>query len=127
VPRVIPRQPRFRPDQLVRAWQSFAYDEAQGVPRTVAKGTCMRGDADAVLRAPWCFVAAETPTSEEPSPLAYPPGAPPMFAGPTKLRVSERVSSVLYGPHSFMPGQEFTADARAAERLVEEGPAEVVE
>jgi hypothetical protein len=50
-----------------------------------------------------------------------------MFAGPTRLRVSARVSSVLYGPNRFVPGQVFTADASAAERLVSEGAAEVVE
>jgi hypothetical protein len=65
-------------------------------------------------------------SGEEPSPLAFPPAAP-MFAGPVRLRVSARVNSVLYGPHRFIPGQVFTADARAAERLVSEGSAEVVE
>jgi hypothetical protein len=127
VPRVIPRQPRFDPDELVRAWQAFSYDDADGVPRTIKRGTCMRGDADAVRRAPWCFVPAEAPTDQEPSPLAYPANPLPMFAGPTRLRVSARVSSVLYGPHRFAPGQVFTADARAAELLVSEGSAEVVE
>jgi hypothetical protein len=60
-------------------------------------------------------------------PLAFPPDAPPMFQGPTNLRVLARVSSVLYGPHRFTPGQVFTADALAAERLVTEGTAGVVE
>jgi hypothetical protein len=87
----------------------------------------MRGDADAVLRAPCCFVRAGTPTGEEPSPLAFPAEALPMFAGPTRLRVCDRVSSVLYGPQRYVPGQVFTADAKAAERLVSEGAAEAVE
>jgi hypothetical protein len=127
MPRVQPRLPRFEATATVRAWQAFSYDDDAGVPRTVARGTCMRGDADAVLRAPWCFVRAETPTGEEPSLLAFPPEASPMFPGPTNVRVTSRVSSVLYGPQRYVPGQVFTADARAAERLVEEGSAEVVE
>ena len=62
---------------------------------------------------------------EEPKSPGVPAAAPPMFSGPVRVRVSARVSSVLYGPHRFASGQVFTADARAAERLVTEGAAEV--
>jgi hypothetical protein len=65
------------------------------------------------------------PVGEEPSALAFPPEPPPTFSGPVRLRVSARVSVVLYGPHRFTPGQTFMADARAAERLVTQGAAEV--
>jgi hypothetical protein len=73
------------------------------------------------------LVRADTPVGEEPSPLVFPATGAPMFAGPTRLRVSPRVSSVLYGPPRFITGQVFTADAKAAERLVNEGCAEVIE
>jgi len=126
MPRVQPKK-RFSDDQIVRAWQGFSYDDSDGVPHTVRRGTCLRGDDPAVLRAPWCFVPAHTPVGEEPSPLAFAPPPVSMFAEPTKLRVTSRVHSILYGPHRFTPGQEFTADATTAERLVADGHAEVVE
>lgn len=87
----------------------------------------LRGDAEAVLRMPWCFMLASEPVANEPSPRVFSEPTEAMFSEPQKLRVTRRVDRVLYGPRRYEPGQEFVADARAVERLVEEGACEVAE
>jgi hypothetical protein len=67
VPRVVPKEPRFKPDEVVVAWQSFAWDSPSGQPFTIVKGTRLRGDHEVVVGCPWYFARADSPSDEVPN------------------------------------------------------------
>ena len=91
MPRVLPRQPRFKDADLCRAWQAFTYDDETG-GHTVRRGARLLGSHDAVRRYPWNFVLDSQPDDAEPSPhaLVADTESPP-YTKPTKLRVKCRV------------------------------------
>jgi hypothetical protein len=129
MPRVLPKKARFRPDQLVKAWQSFAVQTADGLDVTVPRLTRLRGDHPAVTAAPWNFVEAEVSDDEMPSELgARPlPEEPKMFEGPTRIRFvpcHTASSLVLIGARQYGVGEEVVVPAGTAQYLVEEGYAE---
>jgi hypothetical protein len=67
VPRVVPKEPKFKPDETVVAWQSFAWDSPSGRPFTIVSGTRLRGDHEVVLGCPWYFHRADAPDDEVPN------------------------------------------------------------
>ncbi len=63
MPRVKPRRPKkFKPDEVVVCWQSFATERD-----VIPKGARLRGDHAAVQACPHNFVADGTPDAETPS------------------------------------------------------------
>jgi hypothetical protein len=67
VPRLLPKKGPFRPDDVVAAWQSFAWDSPSGRPFTIVKGTRLRGDHEVVLGCPFYFHRADAPADEVPN------------------------------------------------------------
>jgi len=120
VPRVMPKQPRFRADEIVKSWQSFSYDDQQG-GHTIRTGVRLRGDHPAVLRCPWCFVREDQPDDRTPSLYQDLVEPQPRFRKPTRVRVKCRV---LHGVAVYEKGHEFTAPAATASWLLDEGLAD---
>jgi len=58
-------QRKFKPDEVVVAWEAFAAD---GIERVIQKGERLRGNDPAVKAAPWAFVPDGTPAGEMPNP-----------------------------------------------------------
>jgi hypothetical protein len=120
VPRVVPKTPRFKPEQTVRAWQAFAVDAADGLPYSIHWGQKLPGDHPAVLAAPWNFVVDTEPNPLDPIPYAEEP-APLFTDGPVRIRATAKI---IYGVSTHEKGEVFEADAKAASWLVSEHFAE---
>jgi hypothetical protein len=67
MPRVHPRKHPFTAEDVVEAWQSFAWDSPSGRPYTIARGTRLRGDHEVVVGCPWYFHRADAPDDERPN------------------------------------------------------------
>jgi hypothetical protein len=76
VPRVVPKKHPFTAEDVVEAWQSFAWDSPSGRPFTIVKGTRLRGDHEVVVGAPWYFVRADAPSEEVPNVWDHVPEPP---------------------------------------------------
>jgi hypothetical protein len=85
MPRVIPDEPRFKPEDVVMAWQCSAPTWTAG-PNTITPTMRLRGDHPAVLACPAYFVRADAPTAERPTvwdAVPEPPQFAPEFLAPT--------------------------------------------
>jgi hypothetical protein len=60
------RQQRFRPDEIVIAWQPFSGDH-DGIPYVIQRGMRLRASSPAVVACPDNFVPDGTPESEWPT------------------------------------------------------------
>jgi hypothetical protein len=121
MPRVLPKQARFRADQIAKSWQSFSYDDETG-GHTIKSGVRLRGDHPAVQRCPWCFIADDQPDDARPSLYPDIPVETPMFDKPTKVRLKVRV---LRSSMTYEPGTQAEFPPDVAEWLVTENFAEV--
>jgi hypothetical protein len=117
MPRVHLRQPRFKPDEIVRSWQSFTYDDEQGA-HTYRSGVRLRGGRPAILRVPWAFVRDDQPDDDVPSLVPDLPEERPVFRGRTRVRLK---AAVLHGSGRFEPGQVVEFPAGTASWVVDEG------
>lgn len=130
MPRVLPKKKRFPDDAVVKAWQSFAVETADGLTVSVARLTRLRGNHPAVVAAPFNFIEADVGDEDMPSELAarpLPVVPEPMFDGPTRIRFLpfHTVNSIVQiGSEQFSVGQEVVVPAKTAQHLIEEGYAE---
>jgi hypothetical protein len=92
MPRVTPRAPRFEPDEIVKSWQSFTYDDDEGA-HTIRTGVRLRGDHPAVRRCPWCFTKDAAPDDQTPSLFPDLVEPAPRFTQATRVRVRYRTPS----------------------------------
>jgi hypothetical protein len=67
MPRVVPKRHPFTADDVVVAWQSFAWDGPEGRPYTITPSMRLRGDHPAVVANPAYFSKADLPSAEVPN------------------------------------------------------------
>jgi hypothetical protein len=70
MPRVLPKTPPFKPEEMVVAWTTFAADDLP-LPGVMRRGTKLRGDHPAVLGHPNYFCSADLPDDEMPNDFTY--------------------------------------------------------
>jgi hypothetical protein len=75
MPRVLPKELPFKPDQMVVAWTTFAAEDLPP-PGVMKRGTKLRGDHPAVVSHPNFFVSAELPDDEMPNDFTFMPEPP---------------------------------------------------
>ena len=67
MPRVVPKKHPFTAEEVVVAWQAFAFDDADGRQFTIPRGARLRGDHPAVLGCPAYFAKEGVPADEVPN------------------------------------------------------------
>jgi hypothetical protein len=115
------KKPRFKPDDVVRSWQSFTYDDELG-GHVIKHGVRLRASHGAVQRCPDCFVLDAATDDAEPSPHRDTAVHKPMFDGPTKVRMKARI---LHGAATYEPGTTAVFPPATAEWIVSENFGEV--
>ena len=75
MPRVLPKKPPFKPQEMVVAWTTFAADDLPP-PGVMKRGTKLRGDHPAVVGHSNYFVSADLPDNEIPNDFTFMPEPP---------------------------------------------------
>src|SRR5919108_3429548 len=75
MPRVLPKKPPFKPEEMVVAWTTFAADDLPP-PGVMKRGTKLRGDHPAVVGHNNYFVSADLPDNEIANDFTFMPESP---------------------------------------------------
>ena len=75
MPRVLPKKPLFKPEEMVVAWTTFAADDLPP-PGVMKRGTKLRGDHPAVVGHNNYFVSADLPDNEIANDFTFMPESP---------------------------------------------------
>jgi hypothetical protein len=112
MPRVLPKKPKFKTDEIVVAWTGFATGHT-----AVQRGTRLRGDSPLVKGHPQYFVKDGTPANEMPGELdglVPSPSEPPEFHRPAPPipdeEACEVAMDVMIAGRPFRRGQRVRRD-----------------